>query len=155
MGCEPNFLMTAGTVGAHMGPAPRCLPVEADLATVARFIRSTGQCYVPILEAGRPVGVIGERGLLIAEKVIGEHWEQVSVAAAMVAIPYCATPGTTVSEVARHLALRRLDVALVMVQSRIVGLFSTADALSLLADLASCDAGSNKRRSEAGSALSV
>jgi len=156
MTVEPMHLPFPVTrVGAHMTGVPRCVSADDSLAVAAEVMRDYGMRHVPVLEAGRPVGVVGERDLLIAENLAPNAWRQNRVFDAMVGIPYCTSKDATVSEVAQHMALRGLDVALVMSGGRIRGLFSTANALALLADLAGRIVAGPGLLSDPGSSMSA
>ena len=98
-----------------------------------RMMQEFGIRHLPVLEGGRPVGMLGERDVVLASALSGQALQQVKVAEAMSRIPYCTTPDTPVHVVAEHLAARKLDAALVMSGPRILGVFTLTDALSLLA----------------------
>lgn len=119
-------------VGDHLAAAP-CAAVDQSLGQAADIMREQGVKLLPVLELGRPVGLLSEREMSLAELLLPAGWEELPITAVMSGIPYCVPPEAPVAEVAQHLAVRRLEAAVVMVGSRIVGLFSVADALMLLA----------------------
>lgn len=122
----------ARRVGNVMSRSPHCVGVEEHLGRAAEMMRTFGIRHLPVLEGGRPVGMLNERDIVLAESLSGKSLNQISVAEAMVSIPYCASPDTPVSEVAQHLARRKLDSALVMSGTRVLGVFTITDALGLL-----------------------
>ena len=122
------------TVGAHMTRSPRCIALTASLQEAADVMRDLGIRHIPVLEQGRPVGMLAERDVSLAAAVSGRSLDSVQVVEAMSRIPYCIPPGTRASVAARHMATRKLDAALIMAGNRIVGMFTITDALTLLAD---------------------
>ena len=122
-------------VGNVMSRSPHCVGVEESLSRAAEVMRSYGIRHLPVLENGRPVGMLNERDIVLAETLSGGSLARVTVAEAMTSIPYCAAPDTPVAEVAGHLSRRKLDSALVMSGTRVLGVFTTTDALTLLAAL--------------------
>ena len=124
-------------VGSVMSRSPHCVGVEETLLRAAEVMRTYGIRHLPVLENGRPVGMLNERDIVLAETLSGGSLARVTVAEAMTSIPYCATPDTPVAEVAGHLSRRKLDSALVMSGSRVLGVFTTTDALTLLSELLS------------------
>lgn len=113
--------------------------VDHTLGQAADVMRDRGVRLLPILDAGRPVGLLSERDVSLAELLLPSGWEEQQITTVMSGIPYCVSPDATVSEVAQHLAIRCLEAAVVMVDNRIVGLFSVADALILLANMAGAE----------------
>ena len=118
-----------------MSRSPHCVGVDESLMRAIEVMRSYGIRHLPVLENGRPVGMLNERDIVLAETLSGGKLAQITVAETMTSIPYCATPDTPVSEVAGHLSRRKLDSALVMSGTRVLGVFTTTDALTLLAEL--------------------
>lgn len=122
------------TVAAHMSRSPRCIALTENLQEAAEIMRDLGIRHIPVLERGRPVGMLSERDIALSATVSGRPLDQVQVLEAMTRIPYCTPPTTPASAVARHLATRKLDAALIMSGNRILGMFTITDALNLLAE---------------------
>ena len=121
-------------VGAHMVPVPRSVAPNDTLVLALQVTRSHCMQHVPVLEVGRPVGVVSARDLALAERLVGKRFQEARVVDVMASIPYCTSPDAPVVDVIRHLSLRRQDVALVVSGGRVVGLFSIEGALGLLMD---------------------
>lgn len=129
------------TVGAHMTRSPECIGLDDSLERAAQMMQEFGIRHLPVLEGGRPVGMLAERDIALASAFASQGLDRIKVAEAMSRIPYCATPDTPIYAVAEHLASRKLDAALVMSGPRILGVFTITDALSLLAKLLEREAG--------------
>ena len=91
--------------------------------------------HLPVLEGGAIVGVLSERDAALALAAAPEASETMLVEEAMSAIPYCVSPSARIRDVAEHMAARKLGCAIVTVDERIVGLFTTTDAMQVLAGL--------------------
>lgn len=124
------------SVGAHMRTVSCSVAVDDPLGRAVELMYEHGLRQMPVMEHGRPVGMIYDRDLGMAERLLGERWQEHAVAKLMSGIPYCTSPETPIAEVAHHLAIRSLEAAIVMVEARIVGLFAVSDALLLLSRLA-------------------
>lgn len=122
------------TIGAHMTRSPRCIDLGDDLQTAADIMRDLGIRHMPVLERGRPVGMLSERDVALATAFSNRPLGEITVMEAMARIPYCIPPETPITVAAKHLATRKLDAALIMSGNRILGMFTNTDALNLLAD---------------------
>jgi acetoin utilization protein AcuB len=65
-----------------------------------------------------------------------EEWQRICVAEAMTPEPYSVTPDAPLWEVAKHMAREKFGCAVVTDEGgAVVGLFTTTDALNVLADV--------------------
>lgn len=126
-------------IGGHMTPSESSIGAAASLEQAVMMMSDLGARHLPVLERGRPVGILAERDVALASAFSARALHAIQVAEAMSAVPYCVAPDTPVSEVARHLASRKLDVALVLSGARVLGLFTLVDALQLLATVVGTD----------------
>lgn len=124
------------SVEAHMTVAPVVIGVADTLASAHRVMRERGIRHLPVLEAGRLVGVVSQRDLYIAESLSGVDPTTDTVREAMSADPYTVPPGAPLEEVAATMAERRLGSAIVVDRGVVIGVFTTVDALRALARLA-------------------
>ncbi len=101
-------------------------------AMCARHIR-----HLPIVEAGRLVGILSDRDVLLRatrdddERVIVPG---IPVAVAMTPAPYVCSPHAKVSEIARVMIERKIDAMPVVEGERLVGLVTSTDLLALLVE---------------------
>lgn len=123
------------TISCYVSRAAPCTTADASLEQANGLMRDAGVRHLPVLERGRPVGVLAERDVTLAANLSNRTLDTIRVAEVMSGVPYCVNPGTPVGEVARHLALRKLDVALVRSGTNALGVFALPDALRLLASL--------------------
>lgn len=111
-----------------------CIGLEESLPRAVGIMRFYGIRHLPVLENGRPVGMLSERDIVLAETLSERGISRVTIAEAMTSIPYCVSPDTSVAEVASHLARRKLDSALVVSGAQVLGVFTSTDAFALLAE---------------------
>ena len=117
-----------------MTPAPVCISIDADLDTAVALMREHSIRHLPVMDGSALAGIVSERDLAIVESLIPEEWQRVSVAEAMSPHPYTVHPDAPLSAVAKHMADEKIGCALVkQPEGRVVGLFTTTDALRILA----------------------
>ena len=123
------------TVGACMTAGEHSIGASQTLEHAALRMAKLRVGHLPVLEAGKPVGMLSERDIEVIRSVLPGQAARIPVEDAMSGVPYCVTPDTSVAEAARHMAVRKLASALVVEHGRAIGVFTTADALALLAEL--------------------
>jgi acetoin utilization protein AcuB len=123
------------TVSEAMTPGAHCIGADQVIALAASHMAEWHIRHLPVLEAGQLVGVLSERDIALLRSVVPDQADQMSVEEAMTAVPYCVAPDAPLAEVAHHMALRKLGSAIVVDQGKIAGVFTTTDALELLATM--------------------
>ena len=123
------------TIGACMTAGQHSIGASQTLEHAALRMAKLRIGHLPVLEAGKPVGILSERDIEVIRSVLPGQAARIPVEDAMSGVPYCVTPDTSVAEAARHMAVRKLGSALVVEHGRAIGVFTTADALALLAEL--------------------
>jgi acetoin utilization protein AcuB len=120
-------------IAAFMTSSPHSIGRDQSLAAAHRMMREHRIRHLPVLEAGKLVGVISDRDLHLAETLKDVDAERVPVEDAMTPTPYAVAPTTPVAEVAREMAEQKIGSAVVMEGRKIVGVFTVTDALRALA----------------------
>jgi acetoin utilization protein AcuB len=121
-------------IAQFMSAAPVCVQLEADLATAVKMLEQHDIRHLPVLDGTKLVGVVSERDLAVVESLVPDDWERFPVAEAMTPEPYTVNPDTPLCDVARAMADHKYGCALVIEPGgKLVGLFSTIDALHVLA----------------------
>jgi acetoin utilization protein AcuB len=123
-------------VEQHMTVSPVVIGVGETLSDAHRVMRERGIRHLPVLDAGRLVGVVSQRDLYLAESLSGVDPATDTVREAMSGEPYTVSPGAPLDEVAATMAERRLGSAIVVDRGAVIGVFTTVDALRALASLA-------------------
>ena len=117
------------TKGAHsIGP-------KQTLAVAHRIMRENHIRHLPVLDAGKLVGVVSDRDLHLVETLDDVDPETVPVEDAMTEQPYSCGPDAHLDTVARIMADHKYGCAVVLYKGKLLGVFTTTDALRALADL--------------------
>jgi len=90
--------------------------------------------HLPVLHGGKLAGMVTVRDLHLVETLQDVNPEAVKIEEAMSSDPYVVAPTATLKEVAREMADRKLGSAIVVDGGKVVGVFTTVDALHALMD---------------------
>jgi acetoin utilization protein AcuB len=123
------------TVEQHMTVSPVVIGIDRTIADARRIMRDQGIRHLPVVDAGRLVGLVSQRDLYLAETMRGVDPARDGVREAMTADLYAVPPDAPLGEVAATMAERRIGSAIVVDRGSVIGLFSTVDALRALAEL--------------------
>jgi len=125
---------------SEKAPIERCMSsvlvvIQADqtLQEAVRLMRAHQVRHLPVLEEGRVVGMLSQRDVHLIESLPGVDPALVRVREAMVRELYTVEPDEPLERVVRVMAQRKIGSALVTHNERLVGLFTTTDALLVLA----------------------
>jgi len=116
-----------------MTPAPITIGRAQTLSDAARRMHEHHIRDLPVLEGGFLFGVLSERDIDLVEGLPDIDPDAVKVEEAMTQDPYRVGPDVTVGEVVRTMAAHKYGSAVVMHEGRVAGIFTTNDALDLLA----------------------
>jgi acetoin utilization protein AcuB len=119
----------------YMSPAPHTIGAEQPLAVAHRMMREHAIRHLPVLAGGKLVGMVTERDLQLVEGLPGVDAERVTVEEAMSPDPFTIAPHSSLEWVAAEMAERKYGSTVVVDQGRVVGVFTTVDALRALQDL--------------------
>lgn len=126
------------TIAERMSTTPHLIGAEQSLATAHELMRTHRIRHLPVLHGGKLIGVVSERDLHLVETLHDVDPATVRVEEAMSQDIYVVTPKTPLADVVREMSARKLGSAVVLDGSKVVGLFTTVDALDTLADLLTC-----------------
>ncbi len=123
------------TVGEWMSSQPHTLGDDQSLQEAKDRMNHWGVRHLPVLHGGRVVGIVSERDIALVESLDGIDVERVPIREAMTQDPETVLPGAPLREVATLMAERRIGAVLVVdTLDKIVGVFTTTDALRALAE---------------------
>ncbi len=132
---RPPFMGPDATVEQWMTRSPECIAMHQTLVAAQKRMVERGIRHLPVLDGGQLVGVISDRDLALLGTLAPEKLASMRVEEAMSGVPYCVPPDTQVRQVARHMATRKVGSAIVMDHGKVLGVFTTTDALAALAEL--------------------
>jgi CBS domain-containing protein len=104
-----------------------------SLATAHQLMRMHECRHLPVLEHGELVGVVTQRDLYLLETIAGVDLRTDQVDDAMTTDAYSVNPDEPLDLVAAHMAKHRYGCAVVIERGRVIGIFTTTDALHVLA----------------------
>ncbi len=127
--------MSVPKVREKMTPAPRTIGVDLSISTAKELMRRDSIRHLPVLEAGRLVGILSDRDVRSADSFRGPG--ELLVGEAMTPDPYVITEDTPLDDVLFTMAKHKYGCALVQNPDSkiVVGIFTDTDALFMLAGL--------------------
>lgn len=125
------------TVESLMTRSPHTVGVSVPLTEASKLMKQHDIRHLPVLDAGALVGLLSERDVQLIESLAGTDTADLIVEDAMSQAPYAVAPQTSLAEVARVMAERKLGSAVVLESSRVVGVFTTTDGMRVLSVLLS------------------
>jgi acetoin utilization protein AcuB len=121
-------------VSRYMSAVPIAIQQTATLSEAIALLQEHGVRHLPVLDGESAVGIVSERDLAMAGSLVPDAWADISVAEAMTPHPYTVTADTPIHRVARNMAEHRYGAVLVTdAQGKLIGLFTTTDAMLVLA----------------------
>jgi acetoin utilization protein AcuB len=118
-----------------MTPAPHTIGRTRSLAAARQMMLEHRVRHLPVLDGGRIAGLLSERDLLLVESLPGVNPTDVRVEEAMVENVFTVAPDAPIGEIVETLIARKLGSAVVSEGERVVGVFTTIDALQALHEL--------------------
>lgn len=116
-----------------MTPQPITIGREQSLATAHELMRRHDCRHLPVLEHGELVGIVTQRDLYLLETIAGVDLTKDQVDDAMSTDAYAVQPDASLTDVAAHMATERVGCAVVIERGRVIGIFTTTDALRVVA----------------------
>lgn len=103
------------------------------LTEATRLMRTHRVRHLPVMEHGKLLGLVSQRDVHLIETLDGVDPSRVLVEEAMTREVFSVEPDEPVDRVARAMAEKRIGSAVVSHGERLLGLFTTVDALRALA----------------------
>ncbi|MEO8905582.1 MAG: CBS domain-containing protein [Polyangiaceae bacterium] len=108
---------------------------DQTVAEAHRVMREHRVRHLPVLESGKLAGVVSERDLFFLEALKDVDPETVMVTEAMSQDTYVVGPRSSMRGVAAQMTEHRYGSVVVIDQDRVVGIFTTLDALGAMSTL--------------------
>jgi acetoin utilization protein AcuB len=122
------------TIADRMTRTPHLIGAEQSMKSAHDLMRAHEIRHLPVLHGGKLIGLLSIRDLHLVETLPGVDPETVRVEEAMTQDVYAVEPKTPLKQVVKEMAARKLGSAVVVEGTKVVGLFTTIDALDLLAE---------------------
>ena len=130
-----SMTVTHFTVRDCMTAAPETIRPGLPLAEAHRLMRERNIRHLPVLDGGKLVGVVSQRDLYLIESLKGVNPEEVPVEEAMSPQVWSVAPNTPLADAARYMHEHKDGCAVVVDGEKVVGVFTTTDAMRVLAEL--------------------
>jgi acetoin utilization protein AcuB len=115
-----------------MTPSPHSIGKDQPLAVAHRLMTEHGLRHLPVLEHGKLVGILTQRDLYFIEALGNVNPEVERVEEGMSQEVYCVGPEARIEDVAAEMAVHKYGCAVVVEGPKVVGVFTTIDALEVL-----------------------
>jgi acetoin utilization protein AcuB len=123
-----------------MTSSPYTIGQEQSLEKAHQMMRDHGIRHLPVLAAGKLIGLVSQRDLHMIETLRDVDQQNTTVGEAMSQDVYCVDPSASLFQVAREMAEHKYGSVVVCDRGRVVGVFTTTDALQALAGFEMLDA---------------
>ncbi|TDJ07667.1 MAG: CBS domain-containing protein [Deltaproteobacteria bacterium] len=121
-------------VDEYATPCEISAPPETPLTSLVEKMTNEGVRHIPILKAGKAIGIISERDLKMFQNV--EWAGKLKAEDIMVQYPYTVVTGTPLDEVAYEMSRNKIGSALVIdLDEKVVAIFTVTDALNALIEI--------------------
>jgi acetoin utilization protein AcuB len=124
-----------GHIKDFMSASSHAIGRDQNLKLAHDRMQQWGIIQAPVLDGGVLTGVISERDIALIRAVAPEQLETILVEEAMVSEPYTVAPTDDIGAVVTHMLEHKHSSAVVMDHNKVVGVFTSLDALRLLSDL--------------------
>lgn len=122
-------------ISKYMTTSPITIGKDQTLAFAHKMLREHRFRHLPVLDGGRLVGMISDRDLHLIETLKDVDPQRVTVEDAMTPDPYAVAPDAALDEVVGEMAEKKYGSAVVVDNHKVVGVFTTVDAMSAFAEL--------------------
>jgi acetoin utilization protein AcuB len=122
-------------ISRYMTRQPWTIECGATLTAAHQVMRSHAIRHLPVMDAGKLVGIVSERDLHLIETLPDSDPDEVTVDDAMTETVYVARPTDEVATVVDQMAAHKLGSVVVMQDRRVEGIFTSIDALQVLSNL--------------------
>jgi acetoin utilization protein AcuB len=123
-------------IGKYMSRDPYTIGQDQPLIVAHEVMREHNVRHLPVLAGGKLVGVLSQRDLHLIETLREVDPATTTVDEAMTGDVYVTGPDAPLDEVAAHMAEHKYGSAVVVDRGKVVGLFTTVDALTALSTFA-------------------
>ena len=118
-----------------MTTAPQTIGENRTLAEAQAVMHRNHCRHLPVLTGGRLVSILTERDIALVEGLKDGDPRKVTVEEAMSQSAYSVDPSAALDDVVKEMASKKYGSAVVVQGGRVVGIFTTVDACSALAEL--------------------
>ncbi|WP_413289894.1 CBS domain-containing protein [Bdellovibrio sp. HCB337] len=130
-----NGSLQEATVDKFMTVSPQTIGADQTLAKADKLMRQHQIRHLPVLDAGRLVGILSDRDIKLVESFKDVDPEIMTVSEAYTEEPFSVSPKTPLAEVCAKMAQRKYGSVLIVENNKLVGIFTWIDALNAMNSL--------------------
>lgn len=119
----------------YMTTVPICINRTDTVASAHKVMREHDIRHLPVVDGDKLVGIVTQRDLHLIETLKDVDAEKVNVEDAMTTNPYTVHPDAELDEVVAEMAEQKYGSALVVQNHKVVGVFTTVDAMRAFSEL--------------------
>lgn len=119
----------------YMTFSPHTIGAEQPMVQAHRTMREHHIRHLPVLHAGKIVGIVSDGDLHLIETLKDVDPEEVRVEDAMTQAPYTVAPESPLDEVVGQMAEHKYGCAVVVQNDKVVGIFTTVDVCRAFAEM--------------------
>jgi acetoin utilization protein AcuB len=119
----------------YMTPTVHTVDIETSLPEARRLMHAHQVRHLPVVDGARLVGLVSQRDIVALETSPYIDTSTVSVQDAMAEVPFAVPPETPLREVVQVMAENKYGSVVVVEGDAIRGIFTTIDAMGVLAEL--------------------
>lgn len=123
-----------GTIADYMTPMPHTVGSEQTITFAQELMRRHNVRHLPVLHGGELHGIVSERDLGLIAGLNEVNPDNTSVEEAMTQEAYTPTKDVALADVLQEMLEHKYGSAIVVEDGKPIGIFTTYDALRLLAD---------------------
>lgn len=122
-------------IADFMTPMPHTVGSEQTITFAQKLMGKHGIRHLPVLHGGELYGVVSDRDLGMIAGLNEVDPDQTTVEEAMTQEAYTVSKGAALFDVLREMLEHKYGSAIVVEGTKIIGIFTTHDALKLLVDV--------------------
>lgn len=123
------------SIEKYMSTTPHTIGADQSLARAEQMMKDFHIRHLPVLEAGRLVGILSDRDLKFVESFKDVDPQNVKISEAFTEDVYMVSPKAPLTEVCAEMALHKYGSVLVVDNKQLVGIFTWVDALRAFNEL--------------------
>ena len=125
-------MKTTRMIQEFMTKHPHTIGQEQTLAVAHQMMREHKVRHLPVLHGSHLVGIVSQRDLFLVETLKDVQPETMLVSEAMTEVPMAVSPEDSLVMVSEEMATKKYGAAVVVEHGKVVGIFTTVDALRAL-----------------------
>jgi acetoin utilization protein AcuB len=123
------------TIMKYMTTTPHSVGSDQPLKAAVDMMKEHGFRHLPVLHGGKLKGILSDRDLKMAMGLKGVDATVTKVDEIAIEDPYLIEPSAKLDEVVRNMANQQIGSALVVDNHKLVGIFTTTDAMKAFDEL--------------------